>query len=57
MQFEIHRASGGQYYWRIVASNGKVLATSESYYSKEDVQSAIESIKQGMTGATVVDST
>jgi uncharacterized protein YegP (UPF0339 family) len=30
MQFEIRPAAGGEFYWRIVASNGQVLATSET---------------------------
>jgi uncharacterized protein YegP (UPF0339 family) len=36
MEFAIHRAVGGQYYWRIVASNGQVLANSETYLTKRD---------------------
>jgi uncharacterized protein YegP (UPF0339 family) len=57
MQFEIHRASGGQYYWRIVASNGQVLATSETYYNKADAQSAAESVRSNAGSAPVYDYT
>ena len=57
MQFEIRRASGGQYYWRIVASNGQVLATSETYYNKQDAHSAAESVKQSAAGAPIYDYT
>jgi uncharacterized protein len=57
MQFEIRRASGGQYYWRIVASNGQVLATSESYYNRADAQSAAQSVKSGAPGAPIIDRT
>lgn len=57
MRFEIHRASGGQFYWRIVASNGQVLATSETYYSKADAQAAAESVQRGATSAPVYDQT
>lgn len=57
MQFEIHRASGGQYYWRIVASNGQVLATSETYYNKADAQSAAESVRAYAASAPVYDYT
>jgi uncharacterized protein len=53
MQFEIHRASGGQYYWRIVASNGQVLATSETYYNKADAQSAAESVRSNAGSSPV----
>ena len=55
MQFEIRRASGGQYYWRIVASNGQVLATSETYYNKADAQSAAESVRLHAGSAPIYD--
>jgi uncharacterized protein YegP (UPF0339 family) len=57
VQFEIHRASGGQFYWRIVASNGQVLATSETYYNKADAQSAAESVQRGAASAPLYDQT
>jgi len=57
MRFEIHRASGGQYYWRIVASNGQVLATSETYYNKADAQSAAESVRSSVGSAQIHDYT
>lgn len=55
MKFEIHRASGGQYYWRIVASNGQVLATSETYYNKIDAQTAAESVRSQAGSAQIFD--
>jgi uncharacterized protein YegP (UPF0339 family) len=55
MQFEIRRASGGQYYWRILAANGQVLATSETYYNKADALSAVESVRRGAGAAAVSD--
>jgi uncharacterized protein YegP (UPF0339 family) len=57
MRFEIHRASGGQYYWRIVASNGQVLATSETYYNKADALSAAESVRSSVGSAQINDYT
>lgn len=57
MRFEIHRASGGQYYWRIVAANGQILATSETYYNKADAQSAAESVQQYAVTAPLYDHT
>jgi len=57
MKFEIHRASGGQFYWRIVASNGQVLATSETYYNKADAQTAAESVRSHAGSALVYDFT
>jgi len=55
MQFEIRRASGGQYYWRIVASNGQVLATSETYYNKADAQHAAELVRSSSVTAPIYD--
>lgn len=55
MTFEIRRASGGQYYWRIVAGNGQVLATSETYYSKASAQAAAESVRREAASAPISD--
>jgi uncharacterized protein len=55
MKFEIRRASGGQYYWRIVASNGQVLATSETYYTKASAQAAAESVRRDAGSAPISD--
>jgi uncharacterized protein len=57
MKFEIHRASGGQYYWRIVAGNGQVLAVSETYYNKRDAQAAAEIVQRGAADARIFDHT
>jgi len=57
VKFEIRNASGGQYYWRIVASNGQVLATSETYVSKSGCQNAIDTVKANAASAPVYDQT
>ncbi|QGN49539.1 YegP family protein [Micromonospora sp. WMMD558] len=57
MQFEIHNANGGQYYWKIVASNGRTLATSETYWNKSDARSAAQSVKTYAASAPIVDKT
>ena len=59
MKFQIRRSSNSSqpYYWRIVANNGQVLATSETYVSKDSAKSAINSVKTGASGATVEDLT
>lgn len=43
MTFEIRRSNSylQPYYWRIVARNGKVLASSETYRNKQDCLAAI----------------
>lgn len=57
MKYEIRRSSSAAqpYYWRIVASNGQVLATSETYVHKESAKSAIASVQLHAGGASVVD--
>lgn len=40
MKIQILKSTNGQFYWRIVARNNRILATSETYKSK---QSAIKS--------------
>lgn len=35
MKIQILKSKNGQFYWRIVARNGRILATSETYKSKQ----------------------
>lgn len=56
MKFVIKKsANTGQYWFRIVASNGQVLASSEQYVAKQSAKDAIESIKRSAAGADVDD--
>lgn len=56
MEFQIHRARGQQhYYWTIVASNGKTLATSETYYNKQDAVHACTIVQAGAALAKIYD--
>ncbi len=56
MKFVIKRsANTGQYWFRIVASNGQILASSEQYVAKQSAKEAIDSIQRNAAGATVVD--
>lgn len=57
MKFEIHDTANGQFYWRVVASNGEVLAHSETYVHKADAESAIRRVQIGAATAKVVDLT
>lgn len=57
MQFEIRDAVNGQYYWRIVASNGQVLATSETYVAKQSAINAASSVKTNAGTAPIYDYT
>ncbi|GLI00676.1 YegP family protein [Phytohabitans aurantiacus] len=57
MQFHINKATNGQFYWKIVASNGQTLATSETYWNKSDAESACRSVKANAASAPIVDNT
>lgn len=58
MQFELHVARGPQpYYWKIVASNGKTLATSETYYNRGDCINAVNLVKAHAASAPFYDKT
>lgn len=55
MKFQIKKTSNNQYRVNIVASNGQVLATSETYVQKASAVSAIESIKKNAATASTED--
>jgi uncharacterized protein YegP (UPF0339 family) len=55
VKFQIKKTSNNQYRVNIVASNGQVLATSETYVQKASAVSAIESIKKNAATASTED--
>lgn len=56
MKFVIKKsASSGQYWFRIVTSNGQTLASSEQYVAKQSAKDAIASIKANAASATTED--
>ena len=58
MQFELRRARGNQpWYWLIRASNGQVLATSETYYNRQDAINAADSVRKNAANAPFYDKT
>jgi uncharacterized protein YegP (UPF0339 family) len=46
-----------RYFWRIVASNGRILATLETYYNKGDAMSVAQSVKNQAASARIVEKT
>ena len=56
-EFEIKKSSNGQYYWRFKSGNGEVVATSETYITKQSCQKGIDSIKRDGSTAGVQDLT
>ena len=57
MKFVIKKSSDGQFRFTLVASNGQVVATSETYSRKASAMSTIASIQKNAAGATVDDQT
>ena len=52
--FEVFRDRAGEWRWRLVASNGNIIADSgEGYQSKQGVKRGIESVKKSAAEADV----
>jgi len=53
-KFELYKDKSGQFRWRFVSTNGRILATSsESYKNKADCENGIELVKRDAPGAAV----
>jgi uncharacterized protein YegP (UPF0339 family) len=57
MKFVVNKASNGQFRFNLVASNGQVVATSESYTRKTSAMDTIASIQKNAGGASIDDET
>jgi uncharacterized protein YegP (UPF0339 family) len=57
MKFVLKKTSNDQFRFNLVASNGQVVATSESYMRKASALQTIESIKNKASAARVDDQT
>ena len=57
MKFVVKKTSGGEYRFNLVASNGQIVATSETYKEKRSALATIESIKNNAGAATTDDQT
>jgi uncharacterized protein YegP (UPF0339 family) len=58
MTFEMYKDRGGEFRWRLKATNGQVIATGgQGYTAKADCRHAIELIQKGAATATIVDDT
>lgn len=53
MKFVVYRDAKGEYRWRLVASNGQVVASGEGYKNKADCLSTIASIQKNAPSAPV----
>lgn len=56
-KFEIYLDQAKKHRFRLVASNGKIIATSESYNSKRGCKNGITSIIRNAPGARIEEVT
>jgi uncharacterized protein len=54
-KFVIKRGRGGKTHFVLLASNGRVVATSETYQSKESCLKGIDAVKRLAADAAVVE--
>jgi uncharacterized protein YegP (UPF0339 family) len=55
VKFEIYKDKAGEFRFRIRATNGNILASSEGYKAKASAQGAIDRIKADAASAAVDD--
>ena len=56
-KFEIFQDKQKLFRFRLVASNGQIIATSQGYKSKESCKKGIASVAKNASGAGEVDTT
>ena len=56
-KFVLKKGSSGKFHFNLVAGNGQVIATSESYESKAAALNGIKSVQTNAPGAEVDDQT
>lgn len=54
-KFEIYKDKAGEFRFRLKASNGQIIATSEGYVKKDSCKNGIESVKKNAADAPVVE--
>jgi uncharacterized protein YegP (UPF0339 family) len=54
-KFDLFEDKGGHWRFNLVATNGQVIASSESYNSKAAAQNGIESVRKNAPDAKVVE--
>jgi len=56
-KFEIFKGTNGNYYFRLKAANGQIIAASEGYTTKQSAQDGIAAVKLVAPNAPTVDLT
>lgn len=56
-KFEIYKDKAGEFRFRLKASNGEIIASSEGYSSKQACENGIASVKNNASSAEIDDQT
>ncbi|MDL4820049.1 YegP family protein [Actinomadura opuntiae] len=56
-KFQLKKGSTGKFHFNLVATNGQVIATSESYETKASALKGIESVRKNAPEAKLDDQT
>lgn len=56
-KFVLKKGDSGKYHFNLVAGNGQVIATSQTYERKRSALAGIESVRKTAPGAAVEDET
>jgi uncharacterized protein len=56
-KFVLKKGSSGKFHFNLLAGNGQVIATSETYESKQSALNGIHSVKENASSAEVDDQT
>jgi uncharacterized protein YegP (UPF0339 family) len=54
-KFELYKDKKGEYRWKLLATNGQVIAVGEGYTTKEAAKNGIASVKKNAPAADVVE--
>jgi len=54
-KFELYKDKKGEYRWKLLATNGQIIAVGEGYTTKEAAKNGIASVKKNAPAAAVVE--
>jgi len=54
-KFELYKDKKGEYRWKLLATNGQIIAVGEGYTTKEAAKNGIASVKKNAPAADVVE--
>lgn len=56
-KFEIYKDTAGKFRWRLKAPNSEIIASGESYESRESCRKGIQSVKANAAKAEIAEIT